>query len=67
MQWLKRGEVANKLGVSYNYLRLTLEKLTGFPKPITLSPKVIVFEESAVDAWMKLRADVNEEAQEAAA
>lgn len=64
MKWLKRGEVADKLGVSYNYLRLTLEKLTGFPKPITLSPKVIVFEEGAVDAWMKSRAeDVNEETE----
>lgn len=64
MKWLKRGEVADKLGVSYNYLRLTLEKLAGFPKPVTLSPKVIVFEEGAIEDWMKAQAEtVNEEAE----
>lgn len=67
MKWIKRAEVANMLGVSYNYLRLTLEKMPGFPQPVTLSPKVIVFEEGAVGKWMQAQMNpegVNAEAQE---
>lgn len=54
-KWLKRGQVAQKLSVSYNHLRLTLEKEPGFPVPIVLSPKVIVYDEAEIDTWMESR------------
>ena len=51
-KWIKRAEVANKLGVSYNFLRQELEPSEGFPEGIPLAPKVFVFEEGEIDAWM---------------
>lgn len=53
MKWLKRKEVADKLGVSYNYFRSVLEADKEFPQSVRLSEKVIMYEEGAIEAWMK--------------
>lgn len=53
MKWLKRREVADKLGVSYNYFRLVLEVEKEFPKSVRLSEKVHMYEEGAIEAWMR--------------
>lgn len=53
MKWLKRRDVADKLGVSYNYLRQVLEVDESFPKPVSLSAKVHMYEEGAIETWMK--------------
>lgn len=52
MKWIKRTAVAEKLGVSYNYLRNDLEGSEGFPKVHKLSEKVYVYLESEIDDWM---------------
>lgn len=52
MKWIKRTVVADKLGVSYNYLRTELEGSEGFPKVHKLSPKVYVYVESEIEDWM---------------
>jgi len=53
MKWLKRREVADKLGVSYNYFRLVLEVEEEFPKSVRLSEKVHMYEEGAIEEWMR--------------
>ena len=52
MKWIKRNLVADKLGVSYNYLRNELEGSEGFPKAHKLSEKVYVYLESDIENWM---------------
>lgn len=65
-RWLRRNQVAEKLSVSYSHLRLTLEEMPDFPKPIVLSPKVVVFDEAEIDAWMDAQRVVDSEAKEVA-
>lgn len=48
MKWIKRTAVADKLGVSYNYLRTELEGSEGFPKVHKLSPKMYVYVKSEI-------------------
>lgn len=57
MKWLKRKDIAAKLGVSYNHIRLAIEKDPEFPRPIRLSEKVIVFDEGAVEDWMRSKSE----------
>lgn len=68
MKWLRRKEVAAKLGISESHLRTNVEKMPGFPQAINLSPMVIVYDEAKLEAWMtSLVEPVNTEAQEVAA
>jgi len=52
MKWLRRKQVADKLGVSDSHLRTSMEKMPGFPQPIKISPMLAVYDEEEVDNWM---------------
>lgn len=53
MKWIKRKAVLEKLGVSPWHLQQVLEGSPGFPAPVRLSERVTVYEEGAIEEWMK--------------
>jgi predicted DNA-binding transcriptional regulator AlpA len=55
VNWLRKSEVAKKLGVSVGGLALMMAENPEFPKATKVSPKVTVFLEEEVEEWMKLK------------
>lgn len=53
MNWLRKSEVAKKLGVSVGGLVNLMAEHPEFPKATRVSPKVTVFLKEEVEAWMK--------------
>ena len=54
-RFLRRPAVLEKLGISKTHL-YELERAGDFPTHFMLSPRCAVWEEDAVDEWMKERA-----------
>ena len=55
LRFLRRPAVLAKLGISKTHL-YELERAGDFPAHFMLSPRCAVWEENAVDGWMKERA-----------
>lgn len=57
MKWLKIRAVAEKLGISPNFVRQIAASDKSFPRPIKLSERLVVYEESAIEEWMRKQAE----------
>ena len=54
MKFLRISDVAEKTALSESTIWLWINE-QKFPKPIKLSPKVTIWEETKVDEWMQLK------------
>lgn len=51
---LDRKQIAEKLGVSVDTLRRSIESKTDFPKPaLRMSQKTVRWDEAEIDRWIK--------------
>lgn len=55
MKWLREKEVADKLALTPSGLKYLLAREHGFPKPVSISPRHKVYDESAVEKWMRTK------------
>jgi predicted DNA-binding transcriptional regulator AlpA len=53
MKWVRQKEVAEKLSLSLSGLKALMVREPAFPKPVKLSERHIVWDEDALNQWMK--------------
>jgi len=53
MNWLKKPDVARKIGVSAHHVTVLMATDPTFPGAARLSTRLIVFDEEEIETWMK--------------
>jgi predicted DNA-binding transcriptional regulator AlpA len=52
VRWIRTKAVAAKLGLSVTGFYMLVEKHPEFPKPVKVSERHMVYEETQVEKWM---------------
>lgn len=53
MKWIRTSDLSKKLALSLTGLKVLMEREPHFPKPIRVSERHVVFDEEAVEEWMR--------------
>lgn len=53
MKWIRTSDLAKKLALSLTGLKVLIDREPNFPKPIRVSERHVVFDEEAVEEWMR--------------
>jgi predicted DNA-binding transcriptional regulator AlpA len=53
VKWIRTAEVAEKLAISTSGLKALMDRDVDFPKPMRVSERHIVFDEEAIERWMR--------------
>lgn len=53
MKWIRTKQLAEKLALSTTGLKVLIEREPEFPKAVQVSERHVVFDEEAVEDWMR--------------
>jgi|GEM_PF-4057945 len=59
MRWIRSKDLQHKLSLSATGLKVLIDREPGFPKPIQVSERHVVFDEEAVEKWMRTKVLTN--------